>query len=464
MTVLADVETLARVQFAFTIAFHYLYPPLSIGLGVALVVMGAFRLATRAEVWDRMAHFWTKVFGLTFALGVATGIVMEFEFGTNWATYSRYVGDVFGSALAAEGIFAFFLESGFLAILLFGWDRVAPRTHFLATVLVCLGAHFSAVWIVVANSWMQTPAGFHVVGEGLSARAEITDFWAMVFSPSSMERLAHTIMGAWQAGAWLVVSVSAFWVLRGRHLDVARPALRLGVAYAMVAALGSLVTGSISAEGVTQHQPAKLAAMEGHWPASAPAGMYLLGWVDEAARQTHGVQIPGLLSWLAHGSTAAPVTGLDAFVPADRPPVNVVFQCYHAMIALGMASLGLAALACLAWATGLLERSRPLLWLLVVAVLIPQFANQLGWFTAEIGRQPWIVQGLLRTSEGLSKVVRAEHVAASLILFGVVYALLFAVFVFLLDQKIRHGPDEGPAPQPAPKRAGTPFGTTVEGR
>jgi cytochrome d ubiquinol oxidase subunit I len=462
--VLTDVEILARVQFAFTIAFHYLYPPLSIGLGVALVVMGAFRLATGADVWDRMAHFWTKVFGLTFALGVATGIVMEFEFGTNWATYSRYVGDVFGSALAAEGIFAFFLESGFLAILLFGWDRVSPRMHFLATVLVCLGAHFSAVWIVVANSWMQTPAGFHIVGEGLAARAEITDFWAMVFNPSSMERLSHVIMGAWQAGAWLVVSVSAFWVLRGRHLDVARPALRLGIAFATVAALGSLATGSISAQGVTVNQPVKLAAMEGHWPASAPAGMYLFGFVDEAAQQTHGVQVPGMLSWLAKGSTTAPLAGLDAVPPADRPPVNVVFQCYHAMISLGMVSLGLALVACLAWATGRLERTRPLLWILVFAVVVPQLANQLGWFTAEIGRQPWIVQGLLRTSEGLSRVVQASHVAASLILFGVVYAFLFAVFVFLLDQKIRQGPEDGPAQVPAPKRVGTPFGKTVEGR
>ncbi len=214
-----DVLLLSRIQFAFTIAFHYLYPPLSIGLGVTLVIMEGLWLKTNNPIYHQMARFWTRVFALTFAIGVATGIVMEFEFGTNWATYSRYVGDVFGSALAAEGIFAFFLESGFLAILLFGWDKVGRKLHYFATWMVCLGAHFSAVWIVVANSWMQTPAGFHVVGEGSDARAEITDFWAMVFNPSAMDRLSHTLCGAWQAGAFLVVSVSAFYLLRRKHLD-----------------------------------------------------------------------------------------------------------------------------------------------------------------------------------------------------------------------------------------------------
>ena len=186
-----SVEILARIQFAFTIAFHYIYPPLSIGLGVLLVMMEGMFLKTKDRIYERMTKFWVKIFALTFAMGVATGIVMEFEFGTNWATYSRYVGDVFGSALAAEGIFAFFLESGFLAILVFGWKKVSPKMHFFSTCMVSLGSMLSAVWIVVANSWMQTPAGFHIVGDGMNARAEITDFWAMVFNPSSMDRLIH---------------------------------------------------------------------------------------------------------------------------------------------------------------------------------------------------------------------------------------------------------------------------------
>src|SRR3990172_607597 len=224
-----DVLTLSRIQFAATISFHYIYPPLSIGLGVMLVIFEALWLKTKTPLYHQLARFWTRVFALTFAIGVATGIVMEFEFGTNWATYSRYVGDVFGSALAAEGIFAFFLESGFLAVLLFGWDRVGRKLHFFATCMVCLGAHFSAVWIVVANSWMQTPAGYHIVETALGPRAEITRFWEMVFNPSSMDRLFHTLCGCWQAGAFLVVSVSAWFLLRSRHQDFARASLRLGL-------------------------------------------------------------------------------------------------------------------------------------------------------------------------------------------------------------------------------------------
>src|SRR5579863_2732496 len=224
-----DVLTLARVQFAFTIAFHYIFPPLSIGLGVVLVVIEALWLWKLTPLYHQMARFWTRVFALTFAIGVATGIVMEFEFGTNWATYSRYVGDVFGSALAAEGIFAFFLESGFLAVLLFGWDKVGRKMHFFATCMVCLGAHFSAIWIVVANSWMQTPAGFRIVGEGMKARAEITNFWEMVFNPSSMDRLFHTLCGAWQAGAFLVISVSAWYLLKRKYDAFARASLRIGL-------------------------------------------------------------------------------------------------------------------------------------------------------------------------------------------------------------------------------------------
>src|SRR5215472_8576892 len=230
-----DVLTLSRFQFALTIGIHYLYPPLSIGLGVVLVIIEGMWITTRKPLYHQMARFWTKVFALTFAIGVATGIVMEFEFGTNWATYSRYVGDVFGSALAAEGIFAFFLESGFLALLLFGWDKVSRKVHFFATCMVCLGSHFSAVWIIVANSFMQTPRGYHIVNQGLRSRAEITNFWEMVFSPASMDRLFHAIFGAWLAGSFLVVSVSAYYLLKKRHEDFARCSLRIGLIVALIA-------------------------------------------------------------------------------------------------------------------------------------------------------------------------------------------------------------------------------------
>lgn len=447
-----DVLFLSRLQFAFTIAFHYLYPPLSIGLGVLLVIIEGLWLRTKNPLYHQLARFWTKVFALTFAIGVATGLVMEFEFGTNWATYSRYVGDVFGSALAAEGIFAFFLESGFLAVLLFGWDKVGPKMHFFATCMVALGAHFSAIWIVVANSWMQTPAGYHIVGEGLNARAEITDFWAMVFNPSSVDRLSHTVVGAWQAGAWLMVSIGAWYLLRRRHRAFALASVKIGLVLSLTASVLTLVTGDRSAKGVAQNQPAKFAALEGHWETGPQAPLHIVGWVDEKTETTRGLALPGLLSWLAHGDAAKPVTGLRDIPKDERPPVNFTFQLFHLMVGLGFALIGLALWAAWALWRGTLENSRPLLWLLVISVLGPQVANQAGWWAAEVGRQPWIVYKLLRTSQGLSAVVSANQVLTSLIMFSVVYLLLFAAFVFLLNEKIRHGPDESDL-QPTGKHA-----------
>ncbi len=435
-----DSILLSRIQFGLTISFHYIFPPLSIGLGVILVFMEALYLKTGNPLFQQMTRFWTRIFGLTFALGVATGIVMEFQFGTNWSNYSRFVGDVFGSALAAEGIFAFFLESGFLAILLFGWDKVGPRMHMFSTVMVALGAHFSAVWIVVANSWMQTPTGFHVVQGALRSRAEIVDFWAMVFNPSAMIRLAHTVLGAWQAAAFLVLSVSAFYLLKRRHLDFAKASMRIGLVVALVASVASFITGHESAMVVSKYQPAKLAAMEGHLPASAPAGLSLFGWVDEEAQRFVGVSIPGMLSFLVHGDATKPVTGLQAFPPQDRPPVNPVFQAYHAMIGIGMGLIGLSLLGVFLWWRGSLFETRWLLGVFVAAVLGPQMANQLGWFTAEVGRQPWIVYGLMRTADAGSPSVTSGQILASLGLFLLIYLALFILFIFLLDQKIRHGP------------------------
>lgn len=433
---------LARVQFAFTIAFHYIYPPLSIGLGILLVIIEGLYLKTGNPLYKRMAKFWSQIFALTFAIGVATGIVMEFEFGTNWATYSRYVGDVFGSALAAEGVFAFFLESGFLAILLFGWDRVGPKLHYFATVMVSLGSMFSAVWIVVANSWMQTPAGFHIVGEGLKARAEITDFWAMVFNPSSMDRLSHVLMGAWQAGAFLMLSVSAYYLLKKRHEEFAKSSMKISLVVALIASVMQLVTGHESAEGVSKNQPVKLAAYEGLYETQTNAPLHLFGWVDEKSEKVHGIAIPGMLSFLVHGDTQGEVKGLKFVPEADRPPINASFQFFHGMVALGMGMIVLCVLGVFYLWRGRLFTTRWLLWLFVFSVLGPQLANQLGWFAAEVGRQPWIVQGLLRTSDALSKSVTANMILASLIMFALIYILLFALFIFLLDQKIRRGPDD----------------------
>ncbi|HUA37653.1 MAG TPA: cytochrome ubiquinol oxidase subunit I [Candidatus Sulfopaludibacter sp.] len=437
-----DVLTLARIQFGATVAFHYLYPPLSIGLGVLLVIMEGLWLKTNNSIYHQMARFWTRVFALTFAIGVATGIVMEFEFGTNWATYSRFVGDVFGSALAAEGIFAFFLESGFLAVLLFGWDKVSRKIHFFSTCMVCLGAHFSAVWIIVANSWMQTPAGYHIVMHDGVPRAEVTDFWQVVFNPSTLERLSHTVCGAWCAGAFLVVSVSAWYLLKGKHLEFARKSLKVGLTVALVASLLQAVTGHSSARGVAKNQPVKLAAFEGLYETTSNAPLTAIGWVDEQDQKVVGLQIPDLLSFLAFNNFHATVTGLDSVPPEDRPPVEACFMFFHGMVAIGFTMIAVAALGFLYFRHGSLHERRWLLWILVFSVLLPQCANQLGWFAAEVGRQPWIVYGLMRTPAGLSAVVKANVILTSLILFTLIYFLLFAVFIYLLNDKIQHGPDD----------------------
>lgn len=437
-----DVEILARIQFAFTIAFHYIFSPLSIGLGVILVMMEGMYLKTKNPLYERMTKFWVKVFALTFAVGVASGIVMEFEFGTNWATYSRFVGDVFGSALAAEGIFAFFLESGFLAVLVFGWDKVGPKTHFFSTIMVSFGSMLSAVWIVVANSWQQTPAGYHIVGEGLNARAEITDFWAMVFNPSSIERLSHVLSGAWLAGAFLVISVSAYYLLKNKHVDFAKSSMKIALVLAMFASLFQLFTGHQSAIGVSENQPAKLAAYEAHYDSSAAADLYLFGWVnDDKQEVSFGIAVPGLLSYLIYGDSKAEVTGLNAFDKGDRPPVNIVFQAYHFMVAIGFFLIAISIISIIYWKRKKLFETRWLLWVLVFSVLGPQIANQIGWIAAEVGRQPWIVYGMLRTSEALSKAVESGQVLFSLILFIIIYGLLFVLFIYLLNEKIKHGPE-----------------------
>lgn len=454
-----DVELLSRLQFAGTIMFHYLFPPLSIGLGLQLFLTELAFIRTGNPAWEAAARFWTKIFAVNFGLGVATGIVMEFEFGTNWAAYSRFVGDVFGSALAAEGIFAFFLESGFLAILVFGWDRVSPKVHLFSTAMVFLGSVFSAVWIVVANSWQQTPAGYKIVtsmvqGEEV-ARAEITDFWAMVFNPSSMDRLIHTLLGALVLGAFFVASVSAYYLLQGRHHEVARRCMAIALPSALIATLAAAASGHQSAQRLVVTQPAKLAAIEAHFKTEdGPTGLSLFGWPsaeDEEVR--YGLKVPYLLSLLVYNDPFKPVPGMDQIAPENRPPVWLPFQTFHLMILMGTGMILLATIACVAHYRGKLEQSRWLLWLLILSPLAAMTANQAGWVTAEVGRQPWVVypsvqDGVqmrgLRTSDGLSESVTAEQVLASIIMFTVIYSALFFIWIYVLNSKIQHGP-ESPA-------------------
>jgi cytochrome d ubiquinol oxidase subunit I len=439
-----DVEILSRIQFAFTVAFHYIYPPLSIGLGLILVLSEGMYLRTGDKIYENMTRFFIRIFALIFGIGVATGIVMEFEFGTNWATYSRYVGDVFGSALAAEGIFAFALESGFLGILLFGWNRVSRVVHFIAAIGVWLGSMFSAIWIVVANSWQQTPAGYHIVGEGMGARAEITDFWAMVFNPSSVERLTHVWLGSFLAGSFFVMSIAAYYLLKKRHVEIAKKMFVISMFVGLLSSYAQLLSGHESAEVVAEHQPAKLAALEGHYEASSVADLYIFGWVDEQEQKVTGLAIPGGLSMLLDGFKGEKeVKGLNAWAPEDRPQnVNAIFQFYHLMVAIGMFLIAFSTFLVIQYFRNKLFDNKWILRIAVVSVFLPQIANQVGWFAAEMGRQPWVVYNHLRTSDALSEAVTANQVWFSLILFTIIYLVLFALFIYLLNKKIKHGPED----------------------
>lgn len=437
-----DLEILSRLQFALTIAFHYIYPQLSIGLGVIMVIMEGMYLKTKDKFYENMTKFWSKIFALIFALGVVTGIVMEFEFGTNWASYSRFVGDVFGSALAAEGIFAFFLESGFLAVLVFGWDKVNPKLHFFSTLMVSLGSMFSAVWIIVANSWMQTPAGFKIIGEGSNARAVITDFWEMVLNPSTVDRLLHTLAGCWLAGSFFVISVSAYYLIKKKNIRFSKSSIKIALVVAFIASLFQLYTGHQSAVGISKNQPAKLAAMEAIFETQSNAPLYLFGWVNEENQEVKfGVAIPSLLSYLIGFSPDTKVKGLNEFPKDERPPVNIVFQAYHLMVAIGFILILITSLGVFYWWKGILFSKKWLLWIFVFSVFLPQIANQIGWIVAEVGRQPWIVYGIMKTSEGLSKSVTAGQVWFSLSMFTIIYIFLFTLFIYLLNEKIQRGPE-----------------------
>jgi cytochrome d ubiquinol oxidase subunit I len=463
-----DVTLLSRIQFSLTIMFHYLFPPLTIGMGVVLVYLEGMYLRTKEPIYETAAKFWTSLFAVSFAMGVATGIVMEFQFGTNWAGYSRFVGDVFGSALAAEGIFAFFLESGFLAVLVFGWDKVTPKFHFLATTMVALGSMFSAVWIIVANSWQQTPAGHRIVERVLNGqpyvRAETVDFWNVVFNPSTVIRLTHTLIGAFVLGSFFIMSISAWYLLHRKHEDFARRSFTGALIFATIASLGMLLTGHTNADMVAKNQPAKLAAFEGHF-VTGPADLHLFGVPDEAERRVrYGAAIPGMLSVLVSGNPDAPVIGLDKIPRQYWPPLVIPFVSYHIMVALGMFFIALTLFASFLRWRGALFQQRWLLWVFVVSILGPFVANELGWVAAEVGRQPWIVnptvvrdvtgapvldaagmvqynlaEGLL-TRDAVSKAITGGQVLTSIVMFSVIYLLLFWIWLYVLNDKIQKGP------------------------
>ncbi len=435
---------LARVQFALTVMFHFLFPPISIGLGFLIFLLETARWRTGKDVYRRASDFWLKIFAVNFAVGVATGIVMEFEFGTNWAGYSRFVGDIFGAPLAAEGVFAFFLESGFLGLLLLGRKRISSFTRWFASLMVSLGTILSAFWILVANSWMQTPAGYKIA----NGRAELTDFFEAVFNPSTLPRLAHTLSSALCMGSFLMAGVASWYMLKGRHPGVARVSLKLGLVAAFTGCVLSFFSGDRHARQVAHTQPAKFAAMEGIYSTEkgAPLILFSLPPTQQGPREGPEIMITNLTSALAFGNFQAPIQGLNSFPKEDWPPVAVTFLSFHNMVIVWnlMVLVTLAGMVLLVRKK--IETARWWQRIMVASVALPVIAIQLGWMAAEVGRQPWIVYGLLRTKDAVSKVVAAPAILFSIALFSIIYLVLGLLWLYLLRREIQHGPEPGHMP------------------
>jgi cytochrome d ubiquinol oxidase subunit I len=433
-----DALLLARLQFALTIGFHFLFPPLTIGLAWLLVVVETLGWRTREEVYTTLGVFFGKVLGLTFAVGVATGIVMEFQFGTNWAQYSKFVGDIFGAPLAAEGVFAFFLESGFLGLYLFGRHRVSRGVHWFSALMVALGSTISAFWILVANSWQQTPTGF-VLRNG---RAEMTSFADAVFNPSMWIRFFHTFDAALISGAFLMAGIAAYYLLRNREIAFAKTAMRIAVVFGLVTSVLELMPlGHEHARQVAHTQPEKFAAIEGLYTTQEGAPLVFFAIPTTKPPQLHAtLEIPGMLSWMAFGDPDASIRGINEFPANEIPPLWLTFVSFHNMVVLGLLFILLMFLAALTLWRGTLWNNRRLLKAMLWSIPLPLAACQLGWITAEVGRQPWIVYRLLRTSEAASITVSAGEILFSIILFGVVYLLLGSLYVYLLVRKVKQGP------------------------
>ncbi len=431
-----DVGLLSRFQFAMTIGFHFLFPPISIGLAWLLVIVEFKAWRSKDSVYDRLGRFFGSILGLTFLVGVVTGIPMEFQFGTNWSRYSKFVGDIFGAPLAAEAVLAFFLESGFLGLYLFGRKRVSKGVHVLAIAMVAVGSTLSAFWIIVADSWMQTPAGFAIQ----NGRAELIDFAQAVFNPSTMPRFHHTFTAALVCGAFFMAGIAAWLVRKNRQDEVGQVALRIALPVGLLTSiLVAFPFGHIHAQQVARTQPEKLAAIEGLYTSQTKAPLVFFAIPFTKPPQLKAkIELQGMLSWMAFGDVNAHVKGINEFSEKDIPPLWLTFVSFHNMVVLGMLFMAMAAWGTFQLWRGKLFASRRFLMLLVIAIPLPLAACQLGWMAAEVGRQPWIVYGVMRTAEAFSPTVPAWQVLFSIGLFGLVYLWLGVLYVYLLCRKITH--------------------------
>jgi len=433
-----DAVLLARLQFALTVGFHFLFPPITIGLSWLLVIVETIGWKRKNEIYQQIGKFFARLLAITFAVGVATGIVMEFQFGTNWSEYSKFVGDIFGAPLAAEGVFAFFLESGFLGLYLFGRNRVSKGVHWFSALMVAVGSTISAFWIIVANSWQQTPAGF-IVQNG---RAELTSFADAVFNPSTLIRFFHTFDAALIAGAFFMAGISAWYLLRKRDTEIFRASLKTAVIFGLVVSVLELFPlGHEHAKQVAHTQPEKFAAIEGLYTSAEGAPLVMFAVPSTPPPQLHGtIEIPGMLSWMAFGDVNAKIQGINEFPKEDLPPLWLTFVSFHNMVVLGVLFILIMLWAAYSLYRRSIWENKKLLKILLWAIPFPLIACQLGWISAEVGRQPWIVYKLLRTSEAVSVTVPAGNILFSIIMFGLIYIILGTLYIYLVVREVKHGP------------------------
>ena len=462
MDFLADPVILARIQFAFTAMYHFLLVPVSIGLGLIMAIYETRAYRSGKEEDAAAARFWLKIITATFALGVATGITMEFSFGTNWADYSRFVGDIFGAPLAAEALLAFFLESTFLGVLLFGRKHVGKKFYLVSAWLVFIGSAFSALWIIIANSWMQTPGGAELADEG--TRAVLTNFFAAAFNPSTLTRYSHVICAVLIMGAFMTMAVAAWYMHKKDHEKFALRAMKIGSFVATISCACMLVTAHSSAVVVSEEQPTKFAMMEGMYEDEVPP-LYAIGWVDEANEQVIApFAIPGGTSFLATGNWDTEYQGLNSLaetedysaIDPETMPVNLVFQSYHLMVAMfGLMALTLLLALIFTFKGSSIKKMRWLQWLIIISPIFAVLAIQSGWATAEFGRQPWVVypsvtgpEGVeLLTADGISLAVSGWELIATIVLFVLIYLVLFIAWARIVARFIKQGPtQEQPAP------------------
>ena len=432
-----DTVLLARLQFAMTVGFHFLFPAMTLGTSLVILISETLYLRTDNVMHRKITDFLVKLLGLIFVVGTATGLTMEFSFGTNWAGYSRVVADVFGPLLAAEGVIAFFLESVFLGVLLFARNRVSRRVYWLSALLVFVGGHLSAFWIIAANSWMQTPAGHEISAAG---KIVLSSFYDAVFNPSTVVRYFHTVMASWMTCAIMVAGIAGYYVKKGLHGETARMMLKTGIILFAITPILQLGFGHMHAVEVIDRQPVKAAAIEGLYETVNGAPLYALGWVDEKNERTYGLYVPKFLSFLYNFDFNSEIKGLKAFPREHWPPVNFTFQVYHVMVGVGMLAIAVGLFgAWLLW-TGRLYSTGWFLGMLPFLIPLPHLAHETGWMAAEVGRQPWIIQGLMKTADAASAVVTAEEILFSLAMFTLIYTLLFAVFLLIFVKIVKKGP------------------------